>query len=263
MLTRRFGRKAPRYGTPKLFLGDYLQRAGAGALPKPPATADYTKEVSAWPMMLNDQLGDCVIATMGHLTEVFSRYGRGKQTTPTDKQVLTAYEQIGGYNPKDPSTDQGCVVTDALTHWAAKAFAGKKIAAWAAIHPANANELKLSTWLFGGVFFGVALPDDWQQAIDAGQPWNDTHERADPNNGHAIPAVAYNATGPIVVTWGQLQQCSWAWIEKYAEEAYCVLSPDWDAQQIAPSGFDKAALLADFAALATKFPPPLWGRVGH
>ena len=248
----KFGRRAPHVGKPKLFLQHYLSFFGALALPKPPASADWTSKISKWPMMLNDQLGDCVIAAMGHLTEVFSHYGRGRTLTPSDKTVLKAYEEIGGYNPSDPNSDQGCVVTDALDHWSKIKFSGRKIDAYAALNPHDRTELSLSTWIFGNVFFGVALPDNWQAAIDAGQPWTDTRLPPDPNMGHAICAVAYNATGPIVVTWGRLQQCSWAWIEKYADEAYCVLAADWEYHATTPAGVDLATLKSDFAALTGK-----------
>src|SRR5437660_11284609 len=37
------------------------------SLPAPPAHVDYAKKVTSWPMMLNNKLGDCTCAAVGHV----------------------------------------------------------------------------------------------------------------------------------------------------------------------------------------------------
>jgi hypothetical protein len=52
------------------------------------------------------------------------------------------------------------------------------------------------------------------------------------------------------VTWGALQQLSWAWFAAYCDEAYAIITQDWlEANGQAPSGFDTAQLQADLAQL--------------
>ena len=59
-------------------------------------------------MFLNDSLGDCVIAAMAHMIMQWSYYASGGSGmyTPTDQQVLAAYEILGGYQPGNPDKPQ-------------------------------------------------------------------------------------------------------------------------------------------------------------
>ena len=68
--------------------------------------------------------------------------------------------------------------------------------------------------------------------------------------GHAIPVVAYDSRGLIVVTWGALQGMTWSFWEAYCDEAYAILSPDYlDGKQQAPQGFSLEQLEADLEDL--------------
>ncbi len=62
--------------------------------------------------------------------------------------------------------------------------------------------------------------------------------------GHAVPVIAYDASGLTCITWGALKRMTWAFWDAYCDEAYACLSRDWAAAR-APSGFDWAALDAD------------------
>ena len=86
-------------------------------------------------------------------------------------------------------------------------------------------------------------------ATNSGQVWSVT---TDPNilGGHAVPLVAYCPDGLVCITWGQLQKMTWAWLAQYADEAYCVLSPDWIAASgLSPAGFNLSQLIQDLAQL--------------
>jgi hypothetical protein len=43
-----------------------------------------------------------------------------------------------------------------------------------------------------------------------------------PGNGHYIYVPGYTAQGPVCVTWGRKQQMTWAWLDKYQDEAYAI-----------------------------------------
>src|SRR5580658_8869232 len=57
----KLGKKAPKIDSRTLRLAKYLT-----AVPPPPASCDWTKGVTEWGMMLNDALGDCTCAAIGH-----------------------------------------------------------------------------------------------------------------------------------------------------------------------------------------------------
>ena len=50
-----------------------------------------------------------------------------------------------------------------------------------------------------------------------------------------------------MVTWGALKRMTWAFWDRYCDEAWCVLSPDFLAAGRSPQGFDLDALLHDLA----------------
>ena len=100
----RLGRNDPHPEDthPRLKLGKYLP-----AVPAPPAEVDFYSKVEAWGMLLNDQLGDCVAAAIGHVVESESSYAQPAEVVVTDAEVLAQYERVGGYVPGQPNTDQG------------------------------------------------------------------------------------------------------------------------------------------------------------
>jgi hypothetical protein len=217
----------------------------------PPLPDSVVTPAIASTMDLNDQLGDCTCAAMAHLVQAWT-LANGSEVIPTEADVLAAYEGACGYNPADPSTDQGGVELDVLNYWRATGIGGHKIAAFVALEPQNRDHVRASCFLFGGCYLGVALPisaqsqDVWSVAIggDQGDPTPGSW------GGHAVPIIGYNPTGPVCITWGQPKQMTWEWFDAYCDEAYCVLSADWaQAGKPAPSGFDLAALQADLGAV--------------
>jgi hypothetical protein len=229
-----------------------------GVLPTPPAEISYVVKVPSWPMLLNDQLGDCVIAAMGHMVQqwtYFASNGAAMQTM-TDAEALAAYEAIGGYDPSDPSTDQGCDMLTALNYWRNKGImvGGKlhKIGGFVEINRTIAD-LRETTWLFGDAFTGLALPtavqgaDKWTVPNGgiygaAGQPggWG----------GHCVPAMAESPETATCITWAERLKMSHNFFGDYCDEAYAVLSEDWlTSQGETLAGFNLAQLRKDIAAL--------------
>jgi hypothetical protein len=71
-----------------------------------------------------------------------------------------------------------------------------------------------------------------------------------PENGHCIPAVAYDADNLTVITWGEPKTMSWEFYEAYADEAFAVLSLDFiEKSGTDLDGFDLAALETDLKGL--------------
>lgn len=227
--------KKPVKNDPRTFK---LEKYLTTALPTPPATCDNTRGITSWGMLLNDTIGDCTIASCGHMIEEWTG------TTPADACVLSAYEAVSGYVPGNPATDVGATCIDVLNYWRNTGICGNKITAYA-VPKLNQTSIKQTVWLFSAVYLGIELPLSAQNQ----STW--TWE-SDANNGvvgswggHAVPVCSYSADGLTVVSWGQLYKMTWGFWDKYVSEAYAVLSSSWTP----PAGFNFAQLQADLSSV--------------
>jgi hypothetical protein len=237
-----------------LRLARYVQ-----AMAPPPDAVDYSA-IPDLGMMLNAILGCCVCAGYGHGVQQWNQLA-GHPFTPTDANVLTSYEDIGKYVPVDPlnpqtnATDQGCDMLTACKYFVATGMAGHTIDSFASLGeqtPIDQALVRQSIYLFGNAYFGFAMPLSAQnQAIwDVIPDPGDGSTVAGSWGGHCVLAVAYDATGITVISWGALYKVTWAFVEMYADEAYALWSEDWlEATGQSLPGFDKAALAADLSAL--------------
>jgi hypothetical protein len=250
----KLGKLPKRHDQRTFQLSRYLKTS---ELPAPPPEVDWSKAVPHYGMLLNDQLGDCVIAGMMHLSMGWQANAGQTPTTPSNGEVVAAYSAIGGYNPSDPSTDQGCNMLDALNYWrnTGLSIGGQKnqIAAFAEVDLSNDAEVKTALWLFGGLFTGFEMPKSAQDAKSWSVPASGPHGRGKPGSwgGHCAPLAAEDGTGGFqAITWGALMPATQDFVADYCEEAYAVLSAAWIAKNgQAPCGFDLAALQGDLAAL--------------
>ncbi|GAB2695812.1 hypothetical protein [Kitasatospora kifunensis] len=252
-LTFHGGRLPAQPARARLRLGDYL----TGSLPTPPASVDWQSRVASWPMFSNDSVGDCTCAAVGHLIEAETTYGQGTTVTVADQDVLTAYEKVSGYNPADPSTDQGAVIQDVLAYWQKTGMAGHKIVAFASVDVSNMTEIKTAINLFGAVDVGFNFPSSAMTQFNAGQEW-DVVKGSPIEGGHCVPVGAYAADGTLMcVTWGAVQKMTAAFWTTYVDEAWVVITQDWlNAKGLDPQGLNLYQLGQDYAALTGK-PNPI------
>ena len=236
----KLGRRAIRHDPRTLQLARYMK-----ALPPPPDAVDWTKGITAFGMMLNDQLGDCTIAGCGHAVQIWSA-NLGAEVTLADSVVQQFYEEWDGYNPADPSTDQGGVELDVLNAWRQGGFAGHILTGFADPHPANLEAVRQAISLFGGVYIGLALP-----ATAQNQPVWDVPDPSDPNampgswGGHCVFVPKYDEKGFTCITWGGLQEMTLAFWNEYCDEAHTLLSRDWLGAKGSPARLDLGQLEAD------------------
>jgi hypothetical protein len=256
--TFKLGRKRPVARSPRMSLGNYLTRG----LPAPPPTCDYTKSASSAlsQVYCNDTLGDCVIAGMAHVVGVLTGNSGTKPFIYTKNQIIALYSAIGGYVPGDPNTDQGCDEQTALNYWennGAPKGSTHKIAGWLSVNGADPSEYRAALWLFENLYFGIELPDRWINPMpsSSGFVW-DVAGSPDPDNGHCVVGVGYNAKGVTIDTWGMTGLMTDAAIAKYATvagqgELYTVVSQDGidKATLKAPNGVDWSQLVADFDSM--------------
>ena len=245
----KLGKLSPRIDSRTLRLAKYLKD-----LPPPPDSKDNTRGIADWGMMLNDDLGDCTIAACAHAVQVWTA-NSGTEVTIPDADVLKYYEDWDGYVPSDPNTDQGGVEIDVLNLWRKNGFSGHQLLAYVDPDPKDILHIKQSIVLFGGVYIGLALPlsaqkqevwdvqkSNWLVRLFSSGSSSDENEPGS-WGGHAVFVPAYNQTGPVCITWGQLKQMTWAFWLKYCDEAHTLLSQD--LVRAGSIGFDADTLQAD------------------
>lgn len=242
-MTFKLGRRPKRLDSRTFRLSRYLT-----TLPPVPSAVDWGGKVGSWEMLGNDSVGNCGEASALHCDMDWTS-NNGLTFTPSTQDAISAYAAITGYNPANPSSDQGTVLLDLLNYWRQTGIAGRKIFAYASIDPANTQELMTAIAFFGCAFVGVNMPTSAMDATENGQEWTNATD-TNITGGHAIPLIAYNQNSLTCVTWGQVQTMTWAWLRTYLDEAYVCFSPDWVGPSgSAPSGFNVQQLTGDLAAL--------------
>jgi hypothetical protein len=208
-------------------------------------------------MYLNDQLGDCTCAAVGHLIQGWTQYAAGAAFSVADSDVLGLYENAAGYNPNDPSTDRGAYIQDILGFWRKNGVAGHQITAYASVKVSNMTLIKQAVDLFGAVDIGFNFPASAMTQFEQGKPW-DVVKGSRLEGGHCVTVVGYKANGNLVcITWGAVQEMTPAFWRAYVDEAWVIISPDWiEANGTSPLGIDLYSLGAAFAAL-TGEPNPI------
>ncbi len=221
-------------------------------LQPPPRTVNWGARTTALGTMLNDELGCCTIAAKGHLIQTWTANNNAQVIVP-DSAILAAYSGACGYNPADPTTDQGGNMLDVLNYCRKVGIAGHKIFAFVAIDPRNRWHAELAMHLFGGADVGLRLPRSAQTqevwTVPASGPFGD----GAPNSwgAHDVCIVDYTVVGPVCISWGKLITMTWQFLFTYCDEMYGILSEDWanDAHP-APNGFDFKTLKVDLGALS-------------
>lgn len=243
----RAGKKPAQPARPHLKFSAVFAEARDAAPSPPPVSCLFADASITWDMLGNDAVGDCTCAEVGHQVNQLTWYGSGVEVKPTTAQVLAFYSAITGYNPKDPSTDQGAYVQDVLAYWRKSGLIGHTIVAYAAVDVANVIEVKQALALFGSLNVGLSFPGSAMDQFNAGQTW-DVVPGAAIEGGHCVMVVGYDAAGLDLITWGKRIRMTWAFWRAYVDEAWLVLDQD---------GVKKAGAyftgLASFYALGQAF----------
>lgn len=211
----------------------------------------------AWGMDLNDSIGDCVFASADHAGKCWLANTDRQFGEATPDEMIQAYHAVAGYDPDDPSTDQGAHWTDALAYWRQTGFTfgGRldKISAYVSLDLEDENEIKLGVQWFGAAMAGIALPLSAQNQ----QVWDAVEGPAGEVGswgGHAVPIIGYDKYLVYVITWGKPKGMTWRFAKKYMWECYAVLSPDWiEKSGASPAGIQLGQLqsyLDRFAQMA-------------
>ena len=249
----KLGKLPAIYDSRTLKFSNYLK----ANLPAPPPSVEYGNKVKSWPMFGNDKYGDCTCAAAGHMIQDWTA-NSGKLATPTLSSVIKFYEHFVG---DPPPADAGCNMLDVLNYWRTTGLGSHKVEAFVALEPKNDVHARDAIYMFGALYIGVELPDFAVTGNMLKTPWvvppqGPVGDAApNPNNGHCIPAVAYDARNLYIVTWGEVKAMSWQFYDTYADEAYAVLSQEFIAKNgKTVAGFDFATLKKDLASISSSSP---------
>lgn len=241
----KLGRKAVKTDSRTLKLAKYL----SAGIVSPPVSVDWSKGIYQWGMMLNDTLGCCTIAGVGHAIQVLTA-NAGTEATVPDSTILQYYENWDGYVDGDPSTDNGGIELDVLNDWKQNGFSGHKLLAFADPAVSNLTEIKQAIALFGGLYIGLSVTDQvMQNNNDPTVPWDVTPQDTI-DGGHCVYAVGYDPNFVYIISWGQIYKMTWAYWTANVDEAHALISPDFIAANgLDAAGFNLTQLRADLAAI--------------
>lgn len=239
---RKLGKRPALHDERTLKLEQYTD-----SLAPAPEACDLTGWISQLGMMVNDRIGDCTCAAVGHMVQAWTAEN-GHQVIISDDDIINMYSAVSGYVPGNASTDNGAVVLHVLNYWRKTGLDGHMLGAYAKLQLENRQDAMQAVYYFGSAYIGLRLPRSACKQTVWSVPPEGLQGVGEPGSwgGHAVPLVAYNATGPVCITWGQLLQMTWDFYDAYCEEAYACFSQDIvGSDDKSPEGFNSAQLQAD------------------
>lgn len=225
-------------------------------LPKAPSRFGHGTLYTDWGMLGNDNWGDCVFAGGAHETMLFNRLGAAKTKVPfTAQSTLSDYSAVTGFDPNDPSTDNGTEVRVALSYRRKTGMVDAngvrhKIGAFVSLDPKNWVELMQAVYVFGVVGIGFEFPQSAMDQFNAGQIW-DVVPGSPIEGGHYTPVVGSmsSAKKGTLITWARRQEFTRAFYETHNDESWVFISLELLNKAGTFRGFNLATLNADLASL--------------
>ncbi len=239
----KLGKKAPKRLMSTPALGDFLPKATSWPA-VPPQGWETAVPAASLDILGNDQYGDCAEAGALHLIQAMS-YNSGRPLDPSYDDAIRLYSAVTGFNPSDPATDQGTVLTDLLQYWQNTGITVgstvHKILGFATVDFTSIPLMRYATYLFGGLYLGINCPAKCQQDTSN---WN-FGPGLPIDGGHCVIRAGEGAAGGKTGSWCMWIPTSNEFYLSYVDEAYIVVTEDWvSAQGKSPTGLDVNGLLA-------------------
>ncbi len=201
-------------------------------LPTAPSKFGHGTAYSDWKMLGNDRYGDCVWAGAAHEHMLLNKVIHKVEVPFDENAVLGDYSAATGFDPNDPSTDNGTDVHEALSYRRKTGIAdvnGKRhmIGAYVSLNSKNWEHLDQAAYIFGAVGIGFEFPESAHDQYHAGEPW-DYVPGSPVKGGHYVPVVGsvHSADQATAVTWGKRQVFTVAFYEQYNDEAWVYITPE-------------------------------------
>lgn len=248
------GKLPPQHKMDIPALGDFLDKATNW--PTVPAQGwENAVPATSWGMLGNDTVGDCAEAGILHLIQGQSA-NTGNPLSATTAQALALYSAVTGYNPNDPNTDQGTVLSTLLSYIQTNGVemtdsTGKvvtvEVVGSTSLDISSFAQMRYAAYTFGGGYLGINCPQECES--------DTTNWNFSPGlpiaGGHCIPQEGEGAEGGKIISWGMVIPTSLGFLLSYLDEAYCVITKSWlNAQGKSPTGLDLDGLVAAMKTLS-------------
>ena len=228
-----------------LKLADFVNLS---TLPTVPSAFDWSMKDGVplvYPMLGNDRFGDCVFASACHQIGTWTG-NTGAQQVATEEDALAAYSAFTGFDPSDPSTDQGANMLETAKAWLKRPIFGHRPAAFVNVDTKRPDLVAAACNLFGGLWTGWSLPTAWQGA-DEWRTGPSTSGQWAPGSwgGHAVELTLVSPAMLGVKTWGQHMGVVPRALATYCDEAIALISRDTWLTLVGnrcPAGVDGTAL---------------------
>jgi hypothetical protein len=251
-----FGR-LPRREDPQgrtLLMSNYVK-----AVADPPLEVDnlnrvYTKlgindPTVLFPMLGNNNAGDCTIAGFGHFKSLILGLS-GTKYIPTDQEILDFYFAMTG------GQDTGCNELDVLKKCHKKGCLGDKLPYYVALNPKDLREVRQTIWLFGACYIGFNVQQNAIDDFNNHVPWTPGVLTGD---GHCVITPDYTQDMFTNLTWGDKQDGTVPWWNQTVDEAWLLVFPEeQQPEYLKDLGFDWDTLMADAQAIATTNKKKCW-----
>lgn len=245
----KYGKKPPKFHPKTLLMHDFVD----AALPPPEAKRAWEYSISdatwAQSMLGNDQTGNCVEAMILHFIMAAEASAGNPVPQFTTEDGIALYSAITGYNPADPSTDQGTVITDALAYMVSTGYKGYKFLGWAAFDYTNPMRVNQAIDIFGTALLGIGVMQSMEDQFNQGLPWNAPFT-GELLGGHGVPFLGYGRLGRTLITWAARQQTDLNF-PSVIDEAYVPITPAFLTKALTTPilGLNVDALNAALAAI--------------
>ena len=240
-------RQAMKVGHPTRSL-----RMPTGVVPGPMnLPIDWAKTLT-FPIYGNDIYGDCMMAAAEHGDSTFTG-NTGAESTFDPSLTVSSYLALSGGN-------NGLNSGQIISAWerGLPGVPAAKIMDALNVDTTNSILMQNATYLFGGVFFTLDVPDDWYNKFTTGYVW-DAPAKADGNNGHGVWLNGVNTQGNYhMETWGTYGWITPAGIKDCDPGGFVVFSRRWfNANGVAPNGMSYSQLSSLWTQLGGKS-LPMW-----
>ena len=167
-----------------------------------------------YPMDLNDQYGDCVVAGFDHSRQIITGLLTGTQQNFTTQEIENFYKT---QNPNFPTDDNGMSIQLFLEYLATN----KYILGFAKIDHTNEAPMKAAIYLGLSIMTGVQLQQAQQTQFASGT-W-DYVPNSPVVGGHCINGAGYNTGIYDIVSWGKLIAATDTFVSNQMDEAWFIL----------------------------------------
>lgn len=231
------GKLPPRLDARTFKLLDFLAYAPI------PEHCDWSDAVRKYGPLGSETAANSTCVAAHHIAQTWTANTEQNSYNPVARDALLTYSRITGYSRKTGEQDDGAAALDALKWWRRHGLStGHRIEAFALLDADDiCQSVSQAIHRFGGAYVGLALPafvvDKPQWSLEdspggaAAKPYS--------FGGQAVMAAGYDDQGVMAIVCGRRTPVSWAFLEKYCDEAYAVMDDFWMSHDARiPGGLD-------------------------